>query len=104
MYIDAIIVIAIIILAFGWHRKFPKTVYAVAALDIIMRLSHALVAELNVAKFTKFVNNVIPKSIPALMDKYTGGIVYTILFWAYLVIMCCFAGFTIRGAIKKGRI
>lgn len=104
MYIDAIIVIALIILSFGWHRKFPKTVYAVASIDILMRLAHALTRKLGVKKFTKFIVNVFPESIPALADKYTGGIVYTIIYWAYLIIMCCFLGFTIRGAIKKGRI
>ena len=38
MYIDAIVVVALIIVAFCWFRKFSKMVYAIAIIDIFLRL------------------------------------------------------------------
>ena len=37
MYVDAIVVIALIIVAFCWFRKFSKMVYAIAIIDIFLR-------------------------------------------------------------------
>ena len=38
MYIDVIIIVALIIVSFCWFRKFSKMVYAVGIIDIFFRL------------------------------------------------------------------
>lgn len=104
MYIDAIIIIALILIAFGWFRRFSKTVYAVATIDIFLRIIDYIANNIGIKEFRSFVNSVFPNSIPNIIGNYTSGIVYTILVWGYVVIMCFFLGYTFRAFIRKGRI
>ena len=84
MYIDAIVVIAIIIVAFCWFRKFSKTVYAVAIIDIFLRLINYISANLGVPGFSEWANSLFPESIPGLLNNYMSGIFLTIFVWIYV--------------------
>lgn len=101
MYIDAIIVIALIIVAFGWFRRFSKSVYALAIIDIFLRLIHFVGDNLGIKEFNSFVNRVFPNSVPSIISHYTSGVFYTILLWVYILLMIFFLGYTIRVFIKK---
>ena len=101
MYLDVVIVVALIIFAICWFRRFSKFVYAWAIIDMFLRLIHFIAELFKMKDFTRWVNNVFPASIPAVMDKYTNGVLYVILLWVYAVIMCFFLGYTIRAFIRK---
>ena len=101
MYLDMVIVIALVIFAICWFRSFSKSVYAFAIIDIFLRLIHYIALNLHIKEFTRWVNNIFPKSIPAIIDKYTDGVLFTILIWVYIVIMVFFLGYTIRVFIRK---
>ena len=70
MYIDAIIVIALVIFAVCWFRRFSKTVYAFAIIDIFLRLIHYIAAHLGIKEFTRWVNRIFPASMPALFFRH----------------------------------
>lgn len=101
MYIDLIIIVALIIIAFGWFRRFSKAVYALAIIDIFLRLINCLADNLGVKEFNRFVDSVFPNSVPDILGNYASGILYTVFFWIYLILMICFLAYTIRVFIRK---
>lgn len=101
MYIDAIIVGALIIVAFCWFRRFSKMVYAVAIIDIFFRLLHYISANIGIKGFHGWVKALFPKSIPGLLDNYMNGIVLTVFVWIYVVLMVVFLFYIIRTFIRK---
>ena len=101
MYLDLVIVIALVIFAICWFRSFSKSVYAFAIIDIFLRLIHYIALNLGIKEFSRWVNHIFPNSIPAIIDRYSNGLLYTILIWVYIVIMVFFLGYTIRTFIRK---
>ncbi|MDO4962643.1 MAG: hypothetical protein Q4E75_00870 [bacterium] len=101
MYIDAIIVIALVIFCFCWFRRFSKIVYSIASIDIFLRLIDYIANHIGIKEFKHFVNRVFPDSFPAIIAKYTNGIFYDILLWLYIGIMVFFLFYTIRICLRK---
>lgn len=101
MYIDAIIVVALIIVAFCWFRRLSKTVYAVAIIDIFLRLLSYISANIDIKGFHKWVSSVFPKSLPDILNNYMSGIVLTIFEWIYIGLMVIFLFYLIRAFVRK---
>ena len=101
MYIDAIIVVALIIFAFCWFRRFSKMVYAVAIMDIFFRLIRYISANIGIPGFKGWAKALFPKSIPALLDTYMDGLLLTIFEWVYIFFMVVFLCYSIRSFIRK---
>ena len=101
MYIDVVVVIALIIVSFCWFRKFSKTVYAVAIIDIFLRLLTYISENLGVSGFEKWVKSIFPESIPGLLDNYMSGVVLTVFIWIYLFLMVMFLFYIVRTFIRK---
>ena len=101
MYLDAVVVVALVIFAFCWFRRFSKFVYAFAIIDMFLRLIHFVAGLFKIKDFTRWVNSIFPGSIPSIMAKYTNGVLYTILIWIYAGLMIFFLGYTIRAFIRK---
>ena len=101
MYIDVIIVAALIIVSFCWFRRFSKMVYAIAIIDIFFRLMHYISANIGIKGFNDWVSAIFPKSIPGLLDNYMNGILLTVFIWIYVVLMVVFLFYIIRAFIRK---
>ena len=101
MYIDAIIIVALIIFAFGWFRKFSKVVYSVAVIDIFLRLLHYISKNIGIKGFYPWVKSIFPKSIPGLLSNYMSGVVLTVSTWIYVCIMVVFLFYITRTLIRK---
>ena len=101
MYIDAIVVIALIIVAFCWFRKFSKMVYAIAIIDIFLRLINYISANIGIPGFNEWVSRIFPSSIPGLLDKYMDGILLTVFVWIYVFLMVVFLFYVTRTFIRK---
>ena len=101
MYIDAIIVVALIIVAFCWFRRFNKMVYAVAIIDIFLRLITYISTNIGIPGFNKWVKAIFPGSIPDLLNNYMSGIFLTVFVWIYVFFMCVFLFYIIRAFIRK---
>ena len=101
MYLDAVIVVALVIFAVCWFRRFSKLVYAFAIIDLFLRLLDFVANNIGIKGFAKWVNRYFPDSIPAIIGKYSNGILYTILLWVYIVLMIFFLGYSIRAFIRK---
>ena len=101
MYIDVIIIVALILFAFCWFRKFSKTVYAVAIIDIFLRLINYISANIGIPGFNGWVTKHFPGSMPGLLDKYMDGILLTIFVWIYVALMVAFLFYITRTFIRK---
>lgn len=101
MYIDAIVVAALIIVAFCWFRRFSKMVYAIAIIDIFLRLIHYISANIGIPGFNGWVTSIFPQSIPGLLDNYMNGVLLTVFVWIYVGFMVAFLFYTVRVFIRK---
>lgn len=101
MYLDAVIVVALVIFAVCWFRTFSKSVYAFAIIDIFLRLLHYVANNIGIKGFDTWVNSVFPKSIPSIISRYSTGILCDVLTWIYIIFMIFFLFYTVRVFIRK---
>lgn len=101
MYIDLIIIIVLILIAFCWFRSFSKTVYAVAMIDMFLRLLTYISSHIGISGFYTWAKSIFPASIPGLLAKYMNGILLEIFVWIYVALMVVFLFYTTRIFIKK---
>ena len=100
MYIDVIIVVALILIAFCWFRKFSKMVYAGAIIDIFLRLLNYISANIGIPGFNGWLTSIFPTSILGLLDNYMNGILLTIFVWIYVFLMVVFLFYVTRTFIR----
>ena len=101
MYIDVIIILALIIVAFCWFRRFSKMVYAVAIIDIFLRLINYISANIGIPGFNGWVKSIFPSSMPGLLDIYMDGILLTVFVWIYVFLMVVFLFYVTRTFLRK---
>ena len=101
MYLDVVIVLALIIFAFCWFRTFSKTVYAVAIIDIFLRLLNYISGHIGIKGFHAWVVSIFPASIPDMLDNYMNGILLTVFVWIYVGLMVVFLFYVTRTFIRK---
>ena len=97
MYIDLIVVILILLLVLILFKRFSSFVYAVAIIDITLRI----LCFLKIKVPLRELGNIFPESIPAIFEKYTNDIVLDLLLWAYVFIYTCFLVYITSYFIKK---
>ena len=101
MYLDVIIVLAIVIFVFCWFRKFSKFVEAWAIVDIFLRIIHFVANNIGIPDFAKWANKTLPSSIPNIISNYSSGVLELILTWIYVILMSIFLYYCIYKLIKK---
>lgn len=101
MYLDLVIILVLIIISFCWFRSFSKTVYAVAMIDIFLRLLNYISANIGIPGFHAWAKRFFPVSIPSLLDRYMDGTLLTVFVWIYVVLMIIFLFYTTRTFIRK---
>ena len=103
MYIDLVVLIVLLILVLFFFRRWSNFVYAVAIIDIFLRILNFLGNNIPVPEFKTLINKYFPDSIPAIISKYTSGIVETIFLWFLVVIYMFFLNYIFRTFLKKRR-
>lgn len=103
MLVDAFIVLLIVIIIICWscyRRKLSKAAYGIVCLDMILQVFHFLSKNLGSNAVTDFLAR-WPNSLIGLVDKYTNGIVFLIVAWAYVILVIYFIFLTLRIFFKK---
>lgn len=101
MYIDLILVVVLIIVAFAWFRRFSKIVYSVAIIDLFLRLIYYISKNIGIKGFYRWVKHVFPSSIPDMLANYMKGTVLAVFTWIYVGLMVAFLFYTVRSFIRK---
>ncbi len=99
---EVVIIMAIIgVIVFFFKRTFSGFVYSVGMVDIFLRILAFLKVQLLGGEVYAFVNRWFPESIPAIISKYTNGVLETVLFWIYVGIMIVFEVYIIKAFFNK---
>lgn len=100
MYIDAIIIVILLIVVAIVFRRFSSFVYAMAIVDIFLRIL-TFVKYNTVPELKSLIGKYFPESIGAVIGRYTDGVLYTILMWIYVIIFAIFLGYITSYFIRK---
>lgn len=100
MYIDLIVLVVLLVLVVFFFRKFSSFVYAVAIIDIFLRILTFLKYN-TVPELKALIGKYLPESVASIIKHYSNGWVYTLLIWVYVIIMSIFLGYIINYFIRK---
>ncbi len=102
MYWDIIFLIAVILIVICCFRRFSSFVYVVGIIDIFFRLITYFAQNIGAPEITALVKRIgFPASIPAVINKYTDGLLATVLMWCFFGIMVVFEFYVIRTFWRK---
>ena len=101
MDFDVVLLIILIVAGICFFRRLDASVYFIASLDIFFRILTFVKNNLGVEELSKFISKYFPESIPAIIEKYTDGVVTTILLWIYVLMFTVFLFYTVRILWKK---
>jgi len=100
MYVDVIIVLCLLVAVIFVFRKFSSFVYAVAIIDIFLRIL-TFIRDNSVPELKSLIGKYFPESIPSIIATYSDGIFYTILMWVYVIIFTVFLFYITKYFIHK---
>lgn len=100
MYVDLIVVLILLGIVIFLFRKFSSFVYAVAIMDIFLRIM-TFIRDNSVPELKSLIGKYFPESIPSIIARYSDGIFYTILMWVYVCIFTVFLVYITKYFIKK---
>ena len=96
----AILIILLAVVVF-FFKRFSAFIYFIAVADMFLRILTFIKLNVNVPELYTLINKYIPESIPAIIDRYTNGIIFTIIMWIYVIIYCIFLFYSTRILFKK---
>lgn len=100
MYIDLGVIIVLLIIVIVLFRRFSSFVYAVAIIDIFLRIM-TFVKYNSVPELKSLIGKYLPESIGAVISRYSSGVFNTVLMWIYVIIFIIFLAYVTSYFIKK---
>jgi len=97
---DVVFIVVLLFVILLIFKSVDTMAYVVALTDIFFRIIAFINSYIPVKEINKFLNQ-IPSSIPAIINKYTGGIISDILMWALVICYAMFEVYVIRVLWKK---
>ena len=104
MYIDLIVFIVLLVIVIMFFKRFSSFVFFVAIIDILLIILTFVKNNIGLPDVSALIGKYIPESVLAIIDKYSDGIFYTVIAWAYVIIMAIFLSYIIKIFWKKKKI
>lgn len=101
MEFDVVLLIILIVAGVCYFRRLDSSVYFIASVDIFFRILTFIKNNLGVKEISEFIGKYFPESIPAVIYKYTDGVVSDVLVWIYVIMFSVFLFYTIQILWKK---
>ncbi len=101
MEFDVVLLIILIVAGVCYFRRLDSSVYFIASVDIFFRILTFIKDNLGVKEISEFIGKYFPESIPAVIYKYTDGVVSDVLVWIYVIMFSVFLFYTIQILWKK---
>ncbi len=101
MYVDLIVVVVLLAIVIFFFRRFSSFVYAMAIIDIFLRILAFIKYNVNVPELKSLIGKYFPESIAAIINNYTSGIINDIFMWIYVIIFAIFLGYITKYFIHK---
>ena len=97
---DLVILVVLIGIVVFIFKKFSSFIYFIAIVDILLRIL-TFIKNNTLPEIKSFIAAYFPESIPNIIGKYARDDLYTILVWAYVIIMMIFLFYVTRTFIRK---
>ena len=104
MYIDLIVLIVLLIIIVMFFQRFDSFVLFMGILEIFLRILAFIKNNIGLKDISQVIGKYLPESVFGIIDKYTNGIVQTILNWIFVGIMAIFLFYVTKIFIKKKKI
>ena len=98
---DLAILIVLMAVVIFFFKRIDSFVYFIAIVDIFLRLLTFIKIHVHVPELQALIGRYFPESIPAIIGRYTSGIIYTIFIWVYAIIFMIFLFYSARIFFRK---
>lgn len=98
---DWLVIVILLVIVGVYFRKFDKVVYAVAIIDIFLRVFKFLINNIQINGISEYVERYLPANIPSIINNYTTDILFNILTWIYVICMAIFLFYNIKYFFKR---
>lgn len=98
---DGIILLILILIVCFYFRNFYKIVNAIAIIDIFLRIFYFFINNVEINGISSYIEEYLPKSVPAIIESYTDGLFCNLLIWIYVILMAIFLFYTVRAFFKN---
>ena len=96
MYWDLIVLLLLVVAV-----VFSSFVYLIAIIDIFLRLLTFVSNNLGVPELSSLIDKYFPTSMVGIINRYSNGIINTVLMWCLFVIYCIFLFYITRTFWKR---
>ena len=97
---DIVILLIIVLLVAVIFKRISNTIIFLGLIDIFLRIVN-FIGNNTVKELNNFINKYFPSSIPGIIEKYSSGIIETILIWGYVVLMTMFLYYVFRMLLRR---
>jgi len=104
MYVDLIILIALLVFVIVYSKRFQNYIFGVASIDIFFRVLNFLKNNIPISGIKGQLSKYVPESIPSMIYKYTTDTISYLLIWTYVIIIIIFLYFVVKIFIKRKKL
>ena len=97
---DIVILLIIVILIAVIFKKASNTIIFLGLIDIFLRILN-FIGNNTTKEINAIINKYFPSSIPGIIEKYSSGVIETILVWGYVFLMCMFLYYVFRMLLRR---
>lgn len=98
---DLIVLITIMVLIVVFFKDLKFFIYGLGIIEIFFRILTFIKINIGVPEISTLIGKYVPSSIIEIIGRYSTGLFYTILIWAFLTAMVCFEVYLIKGFFKR---
>ena len=104
MYIDLIVLVILILIVVMFFQRFDSFVLFVGIVDIFLRILTFIKNNIGLRDVSQVIGKYLPENVFHIIDKYSDGIIKTVLNWVFVGIMCIFLFYITKIFMKKKKI
>lgn len=98
---DLIVILALIAIVIIVLKDFKCFIYSLGIIEIFLRVMNFIADNLKIAELSRIIKTYIPSSIINVLNKYSNGLLNTILVWTFVIFMGILCFYLIKYLIKR---
>ena len=97
---DVFVLFIILLIVALIFKKFSNVAIFFGLIDVFLRILD-YIGKNTIEKVNEIINKIFPASIPAIIAKYSQGILESILMWVYVFLMILFVYYVFRMLLHR---
>lgn len=93
---DLVIIFILLVLVAMFFRQFKSFIYGLAIIEIFFKILTFIKYNIGIKEVSSLIGKYIPESIIDILARYSNGLFYTILVWAFIGCMICFLVYLVK--------